>query len=119
MASKKKGKVLTGFNVGSFALWRLYPNFQISLDGRYEEVYPDDTVYMVQSAINDDSPEGSAALNKLSPDFILLELDHKEIPNRFADWKTAYIDTQFMILAKTEGTTTPVSSNANIWVSSF
>jgi len=33
------GNLMTHFDVGEFAYWTLYPQFKVSLDGRYEEVY--------------------------------------------------------------------------------
>jgi hypothetical protein len=33
------GNLMTHFDIGEFAYWTLYPQFKVSLDGRYEEVY--------------------------------------------------------------------------------
>jgi hypothetical protein len=35
------GNLATAFDWGSYALWKLYPQCKILVDGRYEEVYPD------------------------------------------------------------------------------
>ncbi len=43
-----RGNVATPFNWGQYALWRLWPNCLVSMDGRYETVYPTSTVEMVE-----------------------------------------------------------------------
>jgi hypothetical protein len=35
------GNLATPFNWGEYALWKLYPRVRVSLDGRYETVYPE------------------------------------------------------------------------------
>lgn len=65
------GKLLVNFNDGSFALWNLYPKFLISLDGRYEELYPDSTVELVSDALNCSSKTQAVSLQKVNPDYIL------------------------------------------------
>jgi hypothetical protein len=42
-----QGNLAVPFNWGEYVLWRLYPNCRVSRDGRYETVYPDSTVEMV------------------------------------------------------------------------
>jgi hypothetical protein len=37
--SRYHGNLMVHFDIGEFAYWTLYPQFKISLDGRYEEVY--------------------------------------------------------------------------------
>ncbi len=44
--SKLSGNLAVPFNWGEYALWNL-PDCRVSLDGRYETVYPDSTVRMV------------------------------------------------------------------------
>lgn len=65
------GNILVDFNNGSYVLWRLYPRFKVSLDGRYEELYPESTFKMVNDALNCESPEQLEALRDLNPDFII------------------------------------------------
>lgn len=43
-----RGNVATPFNWGQYALWRLWPSCLVSMDGRYETVYPRETVEMVE-----------------------------------------------------------------------
>jgi hypothetical protein len=39
-----KGNLATAFDFGSYAEWKLYPQCKILIDGRYEEVFPDDVI---------------------------------------------------------------------------
>jgi hypothetical protein len=102
-ASGLKGSLLVDFNSGSLALWRLYPNFKISVDGRYEEVYPDQTLLDTQRAFSPNTPEGTKALERLNPAFILLpkELALGGFNNTFkAPWKVIYQDPVAAVLTR-------------------
>lgn len=59
--NREGGDVLVGFAEGSYALWRLHPRFLVSIDGRYEEVYPQSTVDLVFAALD---PAGSGFGNE-------------------------------------------------------
>jgi hypothetical protein len=39
--NRLKGNLATPFTWGEYVLWRLYPQVRVSLDGRYETVYPE------------------------------------------------------------------------------
>ncbi len=72
-----KSKRLTGnlmihFDYGSFALLKGYPNFKVSMDGRYEEVYPDTTFNHALSALDPTSPSFTESFQALKPDFVIL-----------------------------------------------
>jgi hypothetical protein len=71
-ANKEKGKLLIDFNNGSYAIWKLFPEFTVSLDGRYEEVYPDATLELVNAAYSCDPTLRAKALSSLKPDFALI-----------------------------------------------
>ncbi|OGI02328.1 MAG: hypothetical protein A2Y25_10340 [Candidatus Melainabacteria bacterium GWF2_37_15] len=47
-----KGNLVSVFHWGSYIAWKLYPNCLIALDGRFEEVYPEETFYLVHRLIN-------------------------------------------------------------------
>lgn len=72
------GNLLVDFNTGSFAIWRLYPRYRVSLDGRYEEVYSDETSLAVSQALNPDNPRGANILKDLNPDYVLLVWNRAE-----------------------------------------
>jgi hypothetical protein len=66
-----EGSLLVHFNEGSYALWRGYPRIRVSLDGRYEEVYPKETFDLVQTAYYGKSEEQTKAIRTINPDLIL------------------------------------------------
>lgn len=105
-ASGRTGKLLVDFNSGSFALWRLYPHFKISLDGRYEETYPTQTFLDVGMAFRPDLPEGKKALERLAPTYILAEssLIPPNKTNLFGPpWRAIYRDDRATILTSVPG----------------
>ena len=99
------GNILVNFNWGSFVLWRLFPAFQISVDGRYEEVYPQSTVDRVANALNPGSTSRREALAILSPDFILLPCADTACESQLPDattWHVLFQDGEHAILARRE-----------------
>jgi hypothetical protein len=97
------GRLLVDFSNGSFALWRLYPKYQISLDGRYEELYTDETAYLVTSALAFRGEESRKALLKINPDVILYYTDilsDKNIKTFLPGWEKVYSDALYTVAAK-------------------
>ncbi|MBI9074448.1 MAG: hypothetical protein JEZ02_03475 [Desulfatibacillum sp.] len=43
-ANNVKGNLILPFDWGEFALWHLYPNMQISIDGRFRTSYPESVI---------------------------------------------------------------------------
>lgn len=101
------GRLLVHFNEGSYALWRGYPRFQVSLDGRYEEVYPDSTVDAVLGAYGVDDPHHQHYVQQVAPDYILLctmstpGVDHRKFGR---DWWLIYEDRQCKLLSREPNT---------------
>jgi hypothetical protein len=96
------GRLLVDFNVGSYAMWRLYPNMKISTDGRYEECYPETTVRDNALAFRPDLEVGRAALERIDPTHIVLPSNHKIVDpeSSFGDgWRVVYRDPQAVVLA--------------------
>ncbi|MEJ2548564.1 MAG: hypothetical protein P8125_12265 [Gemmatimonadota bacterium] len=99
--NRPSGNVLVGFAEGSYALWRLYPEFLISIDGRYEEVYPQETVDLVAAAVNPDSPGHAVAFERVRPDYILAKTSGARAVNPGGygpEWRIAYSDGRFAVL---------------------
>ena len=44
-----KGNILCEFHDGSYTAYKLYPNNFIFMDGKYEEVYPDNPIYVLKN----------------------------------------------------------------------
>lgn len=103
-AQDTQGRLLVDFNNGSYALWRLYPNMKISVDGRYEECYPDETVRDNALAFRPELAAGRTALERMDPTHILLQLrDGVTNPETaFGEgWKVTYRDPQAVVLIQT------------------
>ncbi len=99
--SGSTGKLLVDFNNGSFALWRLYPKFLVSIDGRYEEVYTDETFQDTALAFRAHTPEGSAALKRISPTHILLRRSSESeevLAALSTEWREVYRDECYSIV---------------------
>ncbi len=39
-----KGNILVPFDWGEYAIWKLYPDNRVSIDGRFDTVYPIDVI---------------------------------------------------------------------------
>jgi hypothetical protein len=121
-ASQAKGRLLINFNFGSFALWRLYPNFLVSMDGRYEETYPEQTLKDNTLALRPDLADGKRALERLQPTHILTSpLDglSRNVPIFGKEWNVVYQDEQATILAK-EGEKLPEApAPLSMWAPQF
>jgi hypothetical protein len=70
--SREGGKILTHYNDGSYVLWRMGKSFQISLDGRYDGVYPPETIQKGLEVYHPLGETQQEALRFFNPDFILL-----------------------------------------------
>ena len=95
------GKVLVDFNNGSYALWRLHPRFKISLDGRFEECYPPQTLEAVFGAFDLSHPDQQRFLKKVWPDFIILPAWSTAFSNREKfgpEWRVVYNDGVYAVL---------------------
>jgi hypothetical protein len=87
------GKLLVYFNWGEYCLWKLYPQCQVAIDGRYETVYPP----KVNKEYFDFLNAGKAWRNFLEhypPDMILIELRSRVYPllSRDPEWRQVYAD---------------------------
>lgn len=121
-AAQTKGRLLINFNLGSFALWRLYPNVLVSMDGRYEETYPEQTRKDNDLALRPDLAEGKRTLERLQPTHILTSpLDglprHVRIFGK--EWNVVYQDSQATILAKERETLPEVDEPTSMWTPQF
>lgn len=108
------GNLLVGFNIGSYALWRVYPALRISVDGRYEELYPQSTIDLVSRALSPLDSGHQAAIEELDPDFILLDAKLK-ISEFGSKWNLVYNDGQYQVIARTLVESKSVPEVVDIW----
>ena len=95
------GKVLVDFNGGSYALWRGYPDFLVSMDGRYEELYTDSTLSLVTGALSYSTPEHKKSFKQLKPDYIVLDCRaFPDIADYGKEWFKKYDDGRFVLFTK-------------------
>lgn len=115
------GRLLVDFNNGSFALWRLYPRFLVSMDGRYEEVYTNQAVVDNSLAFSPHKPEGLAALQRMAPTHILFHLSgysrdaQRALP---AEWQEIYRDESYVLYSTVMSqptSDTPAQAALDIW----
>lgn len=100
------GNLSVRFGFGEFAYWRLYPQFKVSMDGRYEEVYTQEEFLRNDAFYDKQDPfRAFQALNKVKQDkteFILLETN---LPNlggliQSGDWNVIYSDKYYAVLGR-------------------
>ena len=66
-----RGRLVTSFNWGEYAIWHFGPALQVSIDGRRETLYSERTV-AEQLGIMFGEPIGIAALARMAPDYVWL-----------------------------------------------
>jgi hypothetical protein len=128
--SNQEGRLLVDFNNGAFALWRLFPRFQISMDSRYETVYPESTNVANSAALDFASGNNLDALAALNPSHILVP-NSPYLCGREADskksWRLIYEDPQFCVLSRRLEDTAPqtevhneiVTGRPDLWLPLF
>jgi hypothetical protein len=90
-----KGNVMTPFRLGAYVSWKLFPAVKVSLDGRYEETYPENTVRSI-FRFYEAAPEWRSTLNVFSTDLVLVPRESplsQAMPQ--STWKRVYFDQQF------------------------
>jgi hypothetical protein len=66
-----RGRLVTYFDWGEYALWHFGPALKVSIDGRRETLYTEETV-AEQQAIVEGKPAGLAALDRIAADYVWL-----------------------------------------------
>lgn len=84
--SRLSGNLALPFAWGSYASWRLYPRIKVSIDGRYEAVYPDSTYAMNSDFFAKRGPAWDRLLRHHVVDFVALDLRRSNLkPEDLAD----------------------------------
>ncbi len=91
------GNLLVPFRLGAYVSWRLYPAIKVSLDSRYEEVFPDTVVQEIFD-FYEAHPGWQHALKTYPPNFVLIPLEAPVAQHmRETGWRRIYHDRQFDI----------------------
>jgi hypothetical protein len=69
--SRAQGRIVTWFGWGEYALWHLYPDLKVSIDGRRETVYSERVVHE-HDQIYQDGPAGFAVIAAWNPEYVWL-----------------------------------------------
>lgn len=105
-----RGNLLTTFNWGSYALWKLYPQCRVFEDGRYEEVYFDESNADLDNFMYS-RKNWKNIFKKYHHDIILIE-NTPELINKIESlksWKIIYQDKTSVIFI-------PKSVKQNKWI---
>lgn len=104
--SPYRGNLMVHFGLGEFTLWRLYPRFKVSMDGRYEEVYDQATFLRNHKCYNKrnlrENQASFASINESQADFLLMqtELPVNSLLAQSPLWKVVYVDAYYAVLAR-------------------
>ncbi len=85
------GNLATGFDWGSYASWKLYPQCKVMFDGRYEEVFPND-VFDLAMRFSMRQDNWSAVLDRYHTDIVVLpkRIYSQADLSLFAGWRPVY-----------------------------
>lgn len=99
-----RGNLLIPFNFGGYAIWRLYPDCRVAMDGRYETVYKDSTYQAVRNFFAG-GPGWSEFLDQYPHDLILVsprrDVTEKNLAGR-TDWQLSYQDEKSLVYVRKE-----------------
>jgi hypothetical protein len=93
------GNLATTYNWGSYALWKLYPQCKVLIDGRYEQVYPND-VYEMAIQFSEKKGDWQGFLRNYHTDILVLSKTNYSPSDILSlkDWKLVYQDTLSVVL---------------------
>lgn len=105
--SSFKGNILVRFGLGEFLYWELYPRFRVSMDGRYEEVYSQQTflnndAFYKCLRLSGQGQQASLLAYQSQADFILLDSRAPGLHSLINSgvWGLGYQDQYFTILIR-------------------
>jgi len=99
-----KGNLLVPFDWGEYAVWKLYPDNKVSIDGRFDTVYPAD---VINDHFNGAKSEDgwNYLMNKYPTDIILAKRDpfsQRMMTFPSKDWIYVYSDNISVIFLKNQ-----------------
>ena len=93
------GNLASTYGWGSYAFWKLYPQCKVMIDGRYEEVYPDD-LYRKAMQFSEHTGNWQEILREYPADILVLS-KHNYSPAdilMLRGWKPVYQDLCSVVL---------------------
>ena len=104
------GNLLVLFNWGSYALWQLYPQCLVAVDGRYDGVYPESLINEV-ARFHYAGKDWDDLMTKHHADIILINTDYAVYNKliKLEDWRVVYKDDTSAVFI-------PVSKNKDHWI---
>lgn len=93
------GNLATTYNWGSYALWKLYPQCKVLIDGRYEQVYPND-LYHMAIQLSEKKGDWQEVLRNYHTDVLILSKANYAPADlvSFKDWEPVYEDAVSVVL---------------------
>lgn len=101
--NKLKGKLLNEFGIGSYLAYKLYPNMLIYMDGRYEEVYYDDSVIKNDDFYIPTANWKSTLEESGGADYVIVRKDfmaYENMLNNAPNYKEIFNDEKFALFCK-------------------
>lgn len=96
-----KGNILLPFDWGEYAIWKLYPDCRVSIDGRFRTVYPE-KILTDHFAAEVDELKLRALLKKYPPDIILGRQNfiYQRLISTLEGWIQAYSDPTSIVFIR-------------------
>lgn len=94
-----KGNLLLPFTWGEYAIWKLYPDCRVSIDGRFRTIYPE-SVIRDHLISGNDSNGWKTLIDKYPADILLVRQTpffHSLIQQKKDKWIYAYSDSNAII----------------------
>lgn len=100
-----KGNLLINFEHGSYAIYKLYPNNKVFMDGRYEEVY-DNSLKQILDIYTSGLDKNDYLLKTYPADIILIYKSCSVYPRLLKDknWVQIYVDDNYGLFIKSSKT---------------
>jgi hypothetical protein len=96
-----KGNILLPFEWGEYAIWKLYPDNKVSIDGRFRTVYPEDVLDDHLKNLND-GIKFKEVLDRYEPDILMVRRtpQFRELMGAQEKWIYVYSDPACYIFLK-------------------
>src|SRR5262249_29887036 len=95
-----RGTMLTWFDYGEYAIWHFAPAIRVSMDGRRETVYSQETIDS-HFRIYRNQPGASAAVDRMNPDYVWVPVTLPVVTAlESAGWQRVFSGPRSVILSR-------------------